>query len=751
MKALTAVKPYRKEIIAYLLIALLSLLILIAVMQLWRADLRIPFTYYGEAMFNGLLVKGLMDHSWHLDNPSLGAPDGLNLRDVPMSDNNFHLLFVKLLTLLTNDYALAINLFFILTFPLVALAAFFVFRQFHLSYFSAALGSLLYTFLPFHLTRGQHHLFLSAYYLVPLTLLVALWISSGKLSLFDAETGKLNLNRRNRKLIGGLVVCLIVSAAGAYYAAFACFFLLMAGGIAAIRRFEFRPLLLPVGLIAVILASLFINLLPSTLYLRDNGETQIVRRAAVDAETYGLRISQLLVPASGHRLFLFNKLKSAFNQRLFINENDDASLGLIGVLGFVCLLVWLFYQKLKGSLIHERESLLLTDLSLFNLSAVLLATIGGFGALIALVVSAKIRAYNRISIFIAFLSFFAVGLFIDLVHRHWVTNRRRQMVFAAALLVFLSFGIFDQTTTRAVPNYDQVETIYRNDADFVGEIENRLSAGSMIFQLPVVPFPEHPKVHRMFDYDHARGYLHSKDLRWSYGAIQSREAEVWQKMIAAKPASEMIETLAAAGFNGIYLDRFGYQDNGSQLEKSVSDVLGTQPLISRDGRLVFFDLGEYSRKLRDQMTEEQWQAKQDAARHPIIVVWRNGCSELEGNSENSWRWCSAIGELQLFNGSKREQQAVLEMSFAAENEANLWINSELFSDQLKISPTAKAYSRSLKLPTGKHTFTFTSDARRVLAPGDFRYLVFRIINFKLSVPEAKPAAVESKAVAASAK
>src|SRR5204862_231532 len=115
-------------------------------------------------------------------NPALGAPAGLDLRDVPLSDNNFHFLLLKLLGLFTSDYGLVINLFFLLTFPLVTLSALYVFRQFKISLAPALFASLLYTFLPFHFIRGQHHLFYAAYYLVPLMVMVTLWIASGSLS-----------------------------------------------------------------------------------------------------------------------------------------------------------------------------------------------------------------------------------------------------------------------------------------------------------------------------------------------------------------------------------------------------------------------------------------------------------------------------------------------------------------------------------------------------------------------------------------
>ena len=101
--------------------AVLSLVTVALVMQLWQTDLRLPFAYRGEALYNGVLIKGILEQGWHLSNPALGAPTGLDLRDVPMSDNNLHFALIWPLRLVTSNYARAMNAYFLLTFPLVAL------------------------------------------------------------------------------------------------------------------------------------------------------------------------------------------------------------------------------------------------------------------------------------------------------------------------------------------------------------------------------------------------------------------------------------------------------------------------------------------------------------------------------------------------------------------------------------------------------------------------------------------------------
>ncbi len=73
----------------------------------------------------------------------------------------------------------------------------------------------------------------------------------------------------------------------------------------------------------------------------------------------------------------------------------------------------------------------------------------------------------------------------------------------------------------------------------------------------------------MHDYDHFRGYLHSKNLRWSYGTIKNRDGDRAQAVVAALPTEQFVQALAFAGFSGIYFDRDGYEDGGAAQDRGT--------------------------------------------------------------------------------------------------------------------------------------------------------------------------------------
>lgn len=710
----------------YITAAILSALILCFLLKLWRADLEVPFHYNGDAFLHSMFIKGIVDNGWYWQNPSLGAPNGLQMYDFPAVDNSAAAI-IALLGLFSNNPFVVLNIFYLLTFPLVTISALFTLRQLNFSYATSLFGSLLYTFLPYHFMRGESHLFLSAYYFIPLVVLVLVWVASDQLS---RGRGRFGINLRSPRFILSLVICVLVGSNSIYYPFFACFLLLVAGLSAAVVKRSWKPLVPAVLLVVVTFGVVLVNLAPSIVYIAKHGDARVTDRSLAGPEVYSLKISQLLLPITDHRFGPFNRLKNLYNQNTNVTESDAAALGLVGSLGFLILLAQLFFRR-------SEQNALLADLSILNLFAVLLATIGGFGSLFALFVSPAIRSYNRISVFIAFFSLLVVVLGLEWFCVNRVKSGTARIVFYVGLGVLLIAALFDQTSRGYVPQYAEIKSEFRSDEDFIHVIDSSLPDGAMVFQLPYVPFPEHPQVNKMVDYDHMRGYLHSPGLRWSYGAMKNRPGDLWLRQIAGLPMDQMVQSLAFAGFSGVYLDRNGYnEDDAATIEARLGELLQIGPIVSENGRLLFFKSTDYNWRLRQTFTESEWQAKQELTLHPLMLDWRGGFSGFESSPEKNWRWCSNDGELHFFNTSQQARRVSIEMSFVSgyEEFADLTI-SGIVSDQLKTSAVPVSYSKTITVPPGESVIRFNSNGRRVDAPLDPRVLVFRIENFTMIVVE----------------
>ncbi|HET6884337.1 MAG TPA: hypothetical protein VFI31_29565 [Pirellulales bacterium] len=603
--------------------ALASCLVLALLIQLWRLDLSVPFVYRDDALMVDVWVKTVCDEGWFLTNPRLGAPGDCQLHDFPMADN-LHFLGLKLLSLLDGRWPIVINAFYLLCFPLITLSALFTLRQLGIGGASSLVASLLYTFLPYHWLRGEGHLFLAAYYVVPLSILVAIWIYLGRIGTQrrpdqprlrasdDEEASGTRHQRSGEDVLtpdachltpfdsdaalappggGRLWLCLAISllqtSAGIYYAFFASFLFVVAAAAACCRTRSLRPATQTSVLLAVTIAGVLVNTAPSLIHwARQGGNREIARRAVYETEIYGLKLAPLLLPVEFHAAAPLAKLRARYDRSsINFNENASGTLGAIGGAAFLGLLGWSLFANR-----NTRPRSLLDAFATLNLALVLLGTVGGFGALFSLLISPQIRGYNRVSVFIAFLALAAAALVGQALERK-CTSLRSRLALYAVLGLLLMAGIVDQSPTalRPGPMWEGViRSQFEADADFAAQMESRLPAGAAVYQLPYAIYPESPPIQKMEAYEHFRPYLHSKSLRFSHGAVQNRAADRWHRSLKDMPADQIVAAIQEAGFQAIYVDRRGYADGGKELETALAARYGCQPIISRDDEQFFF-------------------------------------------------------------------------------------------------------------------------------------------------------------------
>jgi phosphoglycerol transferase len=556
--------------------AALSLVILLWALQLWKADLSVPLSYGGDGIYYQTLIKGMIDNGWYLHNDRLGRPGVMELGDFPISDGWFHYLVVKLLGWLVPDAAVVFNLFCLLTFPLVATSALFVLRRLGVSSGIAAVVALLFTFLPFHLLR-LGHLFLAAYYFVPLTVLVVVRLSQGRLPFGHSRSGTW----------GVLAVCVLTGMGGVYYALFTCFFLAVAGVARAWAVRSRRPLLEASGLACLTFTALLVTLAPSIHYRHTHGgNPERGRRSPCEAEMYGLKISQLVLPVFGHRIPRLHALAARYEDTApLVNENKTAALGLVGAFGFF----WLVARMLLRRPRDGRDPA--NVLALLTVAAVLLATVGGLGTLLAYVSSPWLRGYNRISVYLGFFALAAVALLLEKARRRWARTPRKRLAFGGLLALLLVGGLLDQTSAAMVPPYAYYGRLYADDGDFARKIEVAVPAGSFVFQLPYGEFPEGLWTKKYADIDLMRPYLHTQRVGWSYGSLRGHSGARWARATAALPSRRMVEALAEAGASGIYIDRRAFKDRAAALERKLRWLLGPPAFVHASGQQVFFKIG----------------------------------------------------------------------------------------------------------------------------------------------------------------
>jgi phosphoglycerol transferase len=568
----------------YCATAVLALLCVVSMLHLWGTDLHVPIsTPLGDYWFSALMVKSVLEFGTLWETPRIGYPGTGQLYDFPMSEG-FHLLLIKAIGWVCSDPILSLNVYYLLGYVLASVCALALFQALGLPIVPSVGASLLYAFLPQHYLPGQAHPFLTAYYPVPLIVLVMIWLVTGEPLIRSFGLRPLHLSV-TRKGWASLFIAVVMGATGVYYAFFATIFLsaIVAQKVLAVRKLSAAvPALL---IAAVITGTLVINLLPSIVYHWQHGSNpHVAQRSPAEADMYALRLAQLVLPIHDHRIPPLANFKQWYVNTNPPSSDATVSLGTVGSAGFLLLIASAIFPTLGAWAQGLRPFIML------NLLGLLIGTEGGLGSLFAYTVSPSIRCYYRICVYLAIFSFAAVLIVLKQAVES-VSSRRAQSVLYSFAGILLSVALLD-LTPRFPNKRATIEASWRGDRHFVQQIEGALPRGAAVFQLPYEPFPEHGFTHRMFGYDHLRGYLFSNHLRWSYGSMRGRDSDRWQKEVAGSPTPVMVKLLRDRQFSGIYIDTHGYSDGGRQIISELQQ-LSASPVISNK-RFLFFPLQTFA-------------------------------------------------------------------------------------------------------------------------------------------------------------
>ncbi len=537
-------------------------------------NLTYPYIYQGDGLSHSWLTLRAME-GWIFDNPRSGYPFGSNFLDYPGSDAG-NLLLLKIIGNIVANYYGALNLFFLLSFSAIFVASYCSLRAFQLCKAFAFVASLLFAFLPFHFQR-LGHLFYLWYFVVPIIffLCISFYESIEKYS-----------SRKNVFLL--FCTSIMLASFGVYYALFGVIAFSVCVFAIFCKNGSVKCAKAPLFAIVFVVFGVFLNIAPNMVNKHLNGENpEVAVRSASEAEVYGFKLMQLILPRAGHREPHLASLTQRYNEATpLVNENVTSSLGVVGAAGLAGLLIFLIFA-LSGRKIDARLSLLAMLISVFFLFGI----IGGLGSLFSSVISPSIRGWNRISVFVAFGAIAVFFIFLQNFIEKYFSSEKQKIVFFVSGLIFCGIGLYDQTTSACLACNEQTKAAFESDRNFVAEIEKNTPIGSAIYQLPYMPFPEVAPLHRLHTYDLAVGFLHSKELRWSYAGMKGREGDLFYRALAQESVEKQLEIIKRMGFSGIYIDRRGFEDNADSLIIRLTALLGAEPLLKRaDGLVVFFRL-----------------------------------------------------------------------------------------------------------------------------------------------------------------
>lgn len=703
------------------------------VLKLWDAPLRVPFALGGDNPLTLSAIKGILDNGWYFTNPFLGAPGGQQLIDFAgFGAENLQWLMVKALGLVVQSPAVLMNVYFLLSFPLVAAAGFVVLRRFHVSRQAALVASVVFSVLPYHFWQGgEGHLMLANYFAVPAGCWLIMRALLGERFMRPDAARPGMRGWVTWSNAGVVLACILVGGSTLYYAVFTLILLVLSAAVRAARVRSWRGLVPAAGAFAGVGLVLAVNLSPALLYRMANGaNAALAVRTPNESEIYSFSLIQLLLPIPDHRVAVFADAQQRWAGATMIHGEGGIQLGLLLAITFVVVLVATYVWVLGTRHARGGPNPVVGAASVGAVLAFLLGTFGGISSIIAFFGSPQIRDWSRLGPFVAFFCLIVLALALD-----WVLARLRARTGSAwtggvVLVVVAVFGILDQTSAANVPQYAITATDWHVRAAFVQRIEHAVPPGSTILQLPLLPFPESPGLPPMGPYDPLAGYIHADNLRWTFGAIKGR-AEDWTDEAATLPPAELIRAAAAAGFAGAYVDRGGYADQGKEADADLTATVGSSilPITSEGGRFAFYSLAPLAERLHRTLSPQRIGAMRRALVTPVAVSYGEGFSPEESDPVRHWRWASRVAQVMLANPVAVSQRMRFEATLHGSPGSTVQVVYRGHRlRQVHLNDGTARVSLTLSAPAGDSALVFTTDGADTAVPPDTRHLYLQFVD-----------------------
>ena len=669
-----------KKLIEYSLVLFITMFLTYIILRIDSIKWDLPISYYWDGLAASFEIKTILDTGWWFKNPYVGAPFGTSLYDfLGFYFDSFYFFIIKIILFFTKDWGMALNIFYISLYISTSLISYFVMRKFKISFIISLMGSLVFTFLEYRFLRGGYHLLLSAYNLIPLIVLFLYYIyTNEEILVFDKKKFK------TKKNLSAFILFLLLPTTGVYYTFFTCFFLVV---ILIIKSKKIEIIKKVFVAYSCILLSIFLVYLPGIVYKLTNP------------------------------------------------ENLEKHSSIIGFL-------YLIYYLLKRKKTNEK----IEFLSYLNIFGILLSVKSGFGVLFSIYITGLIRGYGRISVFIAYFSILAICIKIN----DFIKNKNRDKLFYNLIFIGICFfSIWDQIpenvryNDQAITEYDYKSSKekyakeFDSDKKFVSYIEKKLGEAGMVFQLPYFKFPEAGYVGSISDYQLIKGYLHSKKIKWSYGAYKGKKEDLWNRQISSLSLPEILEKISITGFNGIYIDKRGYSSEDYQkLEEEIILISGSQPYFSDDKNLVFFDIREYSNLIKSKYSENgSLEAQKDKILNEFISTEGIYSEELLGENRQTWAKNEII--IYIINDTKDNENKIFNFDskifIPSVNTSNLVFDINGSKKSYIVDKKGLDIKFSIKLKKGRNVIKIETDAPRYVVPADARELYIKFENLKIQI------------------
>lgn len=610
------VYAWKQELKMCTMIFVMAILTYCVVVRIWEWDLQVPFAYYASGDIAGILghIKNYVNGEFLGNITSMAAPFGTN-KFHSLFDGIFNHVIIWILAQVTKDVGYTINIFYILTFGLSAVCTYILLRKLNVSISSSLVCGMVYSFIPGAILRGQPHIFVGSIFILPLSVLYMIYFMRGefcksKLQNISKLTIRETVKSADKKLIGGVIVMTMLSLSTLYYGVFSMVLLTFALIYVCVERKQLRHLYYYMLIVLSQIVTWGMIFLPQFLSNRLDEEfraVEMVSRVRLEVETFGLKLAQLLLPISNHRISLFAEIRRLYDTNFsLINENGTATLGAVMSIGVIIGALSVFYNLFRNNDIIMISSKMIVF-------SILVAVVGGLSSFIGMV-TYSIRSYNRMSYFIGCFAVVIAAVVLDLCIDKALISVKSNIVkrcLCTILGAILIIGaVFDQTPQGI--EYDEEKTIqlsarYFKDKKFVEEIEALEEGDEMVLVLPMETMFGRTAEGKYINYDTQLMYLHSQSSSWSTGGQPGEEGWRWLRALVQSEWENIVTTAAIIGYSGIAMYTEGYAEGEyAEIREFMEDMIGKVDIVHEDASWEYYSLGKYTEKLKSSFTEDEY-------------------------------------------------------------------------------------------------------------------------------------------------
>lgn len=648
-------------------------------------------------------------------NNSFGYPFGIDLRYFPTTDIAQNTV-AGIITALSKNPFLGINMVYALSFPLVAVAALWVFKLVGVRGPISILSSLAFTAIPFHWLRIEH-LYLGTMYSAVVGVGLAILTGSGEVSRRMAD------RRRLRTIVLVCGLALVVATGGIYYA---CFSILLCGAALVYRlahERSWRSLLSSTVPAAAIISWTAVALAPAFLFVRAHPPIQpVADRLPIESVAYSGNLALLLTPAPYTHLPLLSKLNPRIENAFSIVSgsgqsgvawlSNSGSYFTVAALALACIGVIVSIRRRgdyrSGATLPEGADQ--PHPVTFGLVGTLLATAvlffvpWGLNVVFAALVTPQIRGWDRLTPVILLLFFVGAVLALKTLRLRqysWIS-----VVASVALLVLLIPDTVAPYAATFATNSTNGAANYTFGANYARDLNSAIPGDCAILQLPYSPYPEYPTVYQLGAYEQFWPALTNPEKRWTYGATKGTVESNWMQILGDNLDQPSLEKLAAAGFCGVHLDKRGYTpEAASAVVARLDDLLGAPVASGHGGDWTAWPLpGRHAAALAPSEVSDLPTAVAALFYPPEIAPAPGNPLPAESDGLSSWWWTtSPAAEFDVTSSPKFMFRRIVGSVRAApcgarDATVELRSGSDVESETLQLSGATGPQPFSLELP-----------------------------------------------------